>query len=93
VYRFIFAAKQKTPETERVFRQSVESFRRMSLTEIEGAKPLRLKVVSVAPGDTVEKFATQMAVVDRPAERFRVLNGLAASEQVKAGDQVKIVIE
>ncbi|MDB5600228.1 MAG: Zn-dependent protease [Xanthobacteraceae bacterium] len=93
VYRFIFAAKQKTPETERVFRQSVESFRRMSLTEIEGAKPLRLKVVSVAPGDTVEKFATQMAVVDQPAERFRVLNGLAANEQVKAGDQVKIVIE
>ena len=49
VYRFIFAAKQRTPETDRVFRESVGSFRRLSITEIDRVKPLRLRVVTVAP--------------------------------------------
>ena len=34
-----------------------------------------------------------MAVADRPVERFRVLNGLAANDRVKPGDQVKVVVE
>ena len=61
VYRFIFAAKHRTPDTDRAFRESVGTFRRMSLAEIEQAKPLRLKIVKVAPGDTVEKLAGRMA--------------------------------
>src|SRR5208282_4982949 len=62
VYRFIFAAKHRSVETDKVFRESVGTFRRMSLAEIEDAKPLRLQVVTVAPGDTVEKLAGRMAV-------------------------------
>jgi predicted Zn-dependent protease len=30
---------------------------------------------------------------DRKEERFRILNGLATSDRVRAGDQVKIVTE
>src|SRR6202043_2546441 len=60
VYRFIFAAKRRTPEMDRIFRESVGTFRRMSLAEIEQAKPLRLKVITVAPSDTVEKLASRM---------------------------------
>ena len=93
VYRFIYAAKHRTPETDRVFRDSVDSFRRMSLAEIEQAKPLHLKVVTVAPGDTVDKLAGRMAVADRAAERFRVLNGLEPGERLKPGSEVKIVVE
>src|SRR6202034_782337 len=62
VYRFIFAAKHRTPDTDRGFRAAVNTFRRMSLAEIEQAKPLRIKIVKVAPGDTVEKLAARMAV-------------------------------
>ncbi len=93
VYRFIFAAKHRTPEIDRVFRESVGTFRRMSLAEIEDAKPLRLQVVTVGPGDTVEKLAGRMAVADRQLERFRVLNGLGAGERLKSGTEVKIVVE
>ncbi len=93
VYRFIFAAKHRTPETDRIFRESVGTFRRMSLAEIEQAKPLRLKIVPVGPGDTVEKLASQMAVPDRAVERFRVLNGLDAGDKLKPGSEVKIVVE
>jgi len=93
VYRFIFAAKRRTPESDRVFRESIGTFRRMSLAEIEDAKPLRLQIVTVAPGDTVEKLAGRMAVADRQLERFRVLNGLASGEKLKSGIEVKIVVE
>ena len=93
VYRFIFAAKHRTSDTDRAFRDSVDSFRRMSLAEIEQAKPLRLKIVKVAPGDTVEKLAARMAVVDRAADRFRVLNGIEPGDRLKPGSEAKIVVE
>jgi predicted Zn-dependent protease len=93
VYRFIFATKHRTPDTDRVFRESVGTFRRLSLAEIEQAKPLHLLVATVAPGDTVEKFAGRMAVTDRAVERFRVLNGLEPGEKLRPGSEVKIVVE
>ncbi len=93
VYRFIYAAKHRTPETDRIFRESIGTFRRMSLAEIEDAKPLRLQVVTVGPGDTVDKLAGRMAVADRQVERFRVLNGLEPGDRLKSGSEVKIVVE
>jgi predicted Zn-dependent protease len=93
VYRFIYAAKNKTAEVDRTFRESVKTFRRMTLAEIEAARPLRLRVVTVGPGDTVEKLAARMAVSDRHVERFRVLNGLAPGARLNPGDRVKLVLE
>lgn len=93
IYRFIYATRTRSAESDRAFRDSVNSFRRLSLQEISAAKPLRLRVVTVQAGDTVEKLAGQMALIDRQAERFRVLNGLGQGEQPKPSDQVKIVVE
>jgi len=93
VYRFIFAARQKTTESDRNARETVNSFRRLSLEEIQEARPLRIKVITVQPGDTVESLAHRMAGVDHPTERFRVLNGLDAHTQVKVRDRVKIVVD
>jgi predicted Zn-dependent protease len=93
VYRFVFAAKQKTTESERNARETVNSFRRLTLEEIQSARPLRIKVITVQPGDTVESLSHRMDGVDRPVERFRVLNGLDAHAQVKVRDLVKIVVD
>ena len=93
VYRFIFAAKQKNTESERNARETVASFRRLTLEEIQAARPLRIKVITVQPGDTVDSLSHRMMGVDRPAERFRVLNGLEAHAQVKVRDRVKIVVD
>jgi predicted Zn-dependent protease len=93
VYRFIFAARQKTTESDRNARETVASFRRLTLEEIQAARPLRIKVINVQPGDTVESLSHRMTGVDRPAERFRILNGLEAHAQVKARDRVKIVVD
>ena len=65
----------------------------MSVAEMREVKPTHLKVVKVAPGETVDKLASRMAVPDRQVERFRVLNGLGASDQLKPGTEVKIAVE
>ena len=93
VYRFIFAARQKTTESDRNARETVNSFRRLTLEEIQQARPLRVKVITVQPGDTVESLSHRMAGVDHPVERFRVLNGLDSKAQVKVRDKVKIVVD
>jgi len=93
VYRFIFAAKEASPERDRAFRETVNSFRRMTLAEIRSARPLRLKIMTAGPHDTVERLAARMAFPDRQVERFRVLNGLDAKDKVKPGDLLKIVVE
>jgi predicted Zn-dependent protease len=93
VYRFIFATKRMTADTDRTFREAIGTFRRMTIAESKAAKPLRIKVVTVGPGDTVERLASQMAVSDRPAERFRIMNGLNPSDRLTEGEQVKIAVE
>jgi predicted Zn-dependent protease len=92
VYRFIYAAKNKTSAIDRTFRESVGSFRRMSLQESEQVHPLRLKIVTVGAGETQEKLARRMAS-DHQLERFRVINGFSAADRLKPGDRVKIVVE
>ncbi|TXJ14060.1 MAG: Zn-dependent protease [Afipia sp.] len=93
VYRFMFAAKKKTTESDRSFRDTVNSFRRLTLAEIQAARPLRIKVVTAQPGDTVESLAQRMQGVDRPVDRFRVLNGLDARASIKPRERVKIVVD
>jgi predicted Zn-dependent protease len=93
VYRFIFAAKNKSPELDRQFRESVASFRRMSNSEIRQARPLRLKVVTVTARDSIDRLAARMAVSDKPVERFRVLNGLDPADKLEPGSMVKLIVE
>jgi predicted Zn-dependent protease len=93
VYRFIFATKQASIESDTAFHDSVQSFRRMSLEEAAKVQPLHLAIATVRPGDTPEKLARRMAVPDHALETFRVVNGLAPDEALQPGRKVKLVIE
>ncbi len=93
VYRFIFAAKNRTAQVDRSFRELIATFRRMSLKESEQIHPLRLKIVTVGAHDTVETLARRMASSDHALDRFRVLNGLGAHDGVKPGAKVKIAVD
>ncbi len=93
VYRFIFAAKNRTAQIDRSFRESIATFRRMSLEESEQVHPLHLKIVTVGQNDTVETLARRMATADHPLDRFRVINGLGPHDTVKPGAKVKIVVD
>ena len=93
VYRFIFAARERTPQADHSFREAVATFRRMSLKEAAQVKPMRIALVTVGPRDTVESMARRMAVPDHALETFRVINGLSHEDRLKAGERVKIVVE
>jgi predicted Zn-dependent protease len=93
VYRFIFAAKNRNGETDRGFRDCVNSFRRLTLAEIQSVKPLRLRIAKVGSGDSVESLASRLVLIDHQVERFRVLNGLEGNERPKVGDLVKLIVE
>jgi predicted Zn-dependent protease len=89
--RLIFAAKPGTRDIDRAFRDLAESLRPLTAAEIVSAKPLRLRVVTVQPGETPAKLARRMAAIDRPLDRFLVLNGLTGGQALKAGDRVKLI--
>lgn len=69
----------------------IDSFRRLSPAERAEARPTRIRVVTVRPGDTQASLAARMAVDDHAAERFRAINGLEPGDPLRPGDKVKIV--
>jgi len=94
VYRLLFLTPpDQTARFEEEFRRTTYSFRRLSVSEAAALKPLRVRVITVRKGDTQESLARRMLLEDYPLERFRVLNGLRASDALAPGRRVKIVSE
>ena len=94
VYRFFFVTPpRQTQAFAAPFRQMMASFRRLSQRQAANLRPLRLRVVEVAPDDTVESLSARMPFNDFRTERFRVLNGLRSGERLRPGQLVKIVTE
>ncbi len=78
---------------QRRFRRTVNSFHRLSAQELASLKPLRIQVVTVRPGDTVQSLAARSAFPDYKVERFMVLNGLKQGEALRPGQLIKLVVE
>ena len=93
VYRFLFAARSIDAKAESDFARIVASLRPLSEEEAAALKPLRVRTVTARAGDSVKTLARRMADVDRPEERFRLINGLAPGEEVRAGQKVKLIAE
>lgn len=94
VYRFMIVSPQQyTAALEMPMRRMLGSFRRLSQAEAAALRPLRLRVVEVRGGDTIDSFAQRMAFDDFRRERFMVLNGITSNSQLQPGMLVKIVTE
>ncbi len=93
VFRFIFAAQEEGALLDTALADTMSGFRRLTAEESARLRPLRIHVVRVKPGDTVERVAEQMSGIDRKADLFRVLNGLGAGEAPEPGRLVKIVTD
>ena len=93
VYRLILAARDFTPATDALFQHTAASFRRLTSDEIRSVQPLRIEVVTVRSGDTLQTLATRMALPDAKLDRFLVLNGFDPGAAPRPGDRVKIVAE
>ena len=93
VYRIVYATKNLTPEVDAMFRNSIQSFRRLSGSETTDIRPQRLAVVKVKAGDTIASLASRMAIQDHAVERFMVLNELSENSELKPGDRIKLIVE
>src|SRR5690606_3136981 len=62
-------------------------------SEKAALKPLRVRVLTVKPGQTVGSLAAGMVGVDRKLDLFRVINALGPGATVSAGDKAQIIID
>jgi len=93
VYRMIMAARAFTPETDQRFMEAFRSFRVLGAAEAARIRPLRLALVVARPGDTMDRLARGMGEIDRPVERFAVLNGLDRDAALEPGRAYKTVVD
>ena len=93
VYRLIFATTALTERTDQRFRDSLESFRKISIDEAGKLQPLHLRMVTAGARDTAEAMAGRMALADRPLEWFLLLNGLDRAGALKPGESFKVVAD
>lgn len=94
VYRFLLGTvPQVGTRHDAALHEVVMSFRKISASEARAVKPLRLRIVTVRQGDTALSLGRRMIYSDFQAERFRVLNGLAANGEPVPGARVKIITE
>jgi len=92
-YRFLTAAPRNAKNLVAVSQETANSFRTLSAREKASLKPLRIRVVSVKPGETVFTLAERMQGTTNKVELFRIINGLTPSATLSAGNWVKIIAE
>jgi predicted Zn-dependent protease len=94
MYDFLaLGPSQAAASVNEAFQRTINSFHRLSPQEIASLKPLRIQVVTVRPGDTVQSLAARTAFPDYKLERFMVLNGLKQGEALRPGQLIKLVVE
>ncbi len=86
-------AAKGTADPEPAFGRWLASIALVTPEEARSLKPLHIQVVTAAAGDTAESLAQRMTAVDRPLERFQVLNGLDKGGPLRAGLPYKLVVE
>ena len=65
----------------------------MTADEREGIDPLRIRVVTARPGDSVASLARRMETGGDREALLRTINALGPGDRIRAGDQVKLITE
>ena len=93
VYLFVGAVRGRASlETQdEQFLSVIKSFRPMTSAEFQQAQPLRLQMVKVKPGQTIEALAKGSKLPGDALKTLRLLNNLYPSGQPRAGDWLKVV--
>ena len=93
MYRLIFADRRNAAGIDEAMQETLNSFHKLSASEIARLRPLRIDVVTVGEGETVASLAARMQGTERKPELFRLINGLGADGRVAAGQLVKLVAD
>lgn len=90
LYRFRMAAPLRGyGGVDGQFEALARSFRRISPGQAPA--PLRIRTRQVFGGESVAQLAAQTGFDNAKEERFRVMNGLSAGEQLRPGQWIKLV--
>ncbi|GAB4139721.1 MAG: M48 family metalloprotease [Sphingomonadales bacterium] len=93
-FHFMFLSNaNQTATLNDAYRRTAFSFRRLGADEAADVKGRYIDILTVKPGDTAAGLASKMAFQDHALERFLVLNGLEADAGLRAGQQVKLVVD
>ncbi|MBW9065729.1 M48 family metalloprotease [Rhizobium herbae] len=93
IYRFLTAVPKGAPSLEPTAEILRASFRRMTPQEAAALKPLRIRVVTARPGDTLATLSARMMGTDRKLDLFRLINAMQVTSTVRPGDRIKIISE
>lgn len=93
IYRFLTAVPKGSAVLDSTSAGLRNSFRRMTPQEAAALKPLRVRIVTVKPGDTPGSLAAQMMGTDRKLDLFRLINAKSVTASVTPGERVKIISE
>lgn len=94
VHRFLYLTPPAlTPTLMAELRRSSSSFRRLTAAEIAAAKPLKVRLYTVAPGESRARLMERMAPEAGRERRFDIMNGLADGAALPAGTVVKVIAE
>lgn len=95
VFRFIFATANPSPAFDRAFAETIATFHKLSPAQVSALRPLRIRIIQVRPGDTVESLSARMSGIaeERRTSLFLVLNGLDPGLSPVVGSYVKIVAD
>ena len=93
IFRFLTAVPKGSDALEPTANVLRASFRRMTPAEAASLKPLRIRVVTVRPGENISTLAARMMGTDRKLDLFKLINALPTGAAVSPGDRVKIIAE
>ena len=78
------------PEADKLFKQSIATFRPISRREIDGQKPKRIHYVKATNVTTFEKLGKALKLSVSEVDDLRIINGHYPSGEPSAGDWIKI---
>jgi len=93
IFRFLTAVPKGSAALETTANVLRSSFRRMTAQETASLKPLKIRVVTVQPGENITTLAARMMGTDRKLDLFKLINALGTGASVAPGDRMKIISE
>jgi len=94
VYQFIFIAPSNIAgNLARDFQRTTYSFRKLTSAQANALRPLRIRVVEVRSGDTIDSLSRRMDIAELPRDHFMVLNDIQSNSDLQPGMLVKLIQE
>ncbi|MCM2477132.1 M48 family metalloprotease [Rhizobium sp. CG5] len=93
IFRFLTAVPKGSPLLQPTADTLRATFRRITPQEAQSLKPLRIRVVTVKPGETIGTLAARMMGTERKLDLFKMINALQTGSTLPPGTRVKLITE